>query len=96
MRPALAVASGALGLLLLAGCKLDLTGATCNTNENCPVRQYCAVPSGSRQGSCQVGERVNATLALSADPSILPAGGPPRRSPRSPPRGDRMFPTVGW
>jgi hypothetical protein len=62
-------------LLLLAGCKLDLTGATCNTNENCPVRQYCAVPAGSRQGSCQTGERVNATLALSADPSILPAGG---------------------
>jgi hypothetical protein len=69
------VVAGALGLLLLVGCKLDLTGATCVTNENCPVRQYCAVPLGSRQGSCQVGERVSATLELSADPPILPAGG---------------------
>ena len=75
MRSARAAVAGALGLLLLAGCKLDLTGATCNTNENCPVRQYCAVPSGARQGACQPGERINAILALSADPSILPAGG---------------------
>ncbi|HZX42760.1 MAG TPA: hypothetical protein VFE93_13045, partial [Myxococcaceae bacterium] len=50
-------------------------GATCNTNENCPVRQFCAVPSGAKQGSCQTGERVTATLALGADPSLLPAGG---------------------
>ena len=75
MQSARTAVAGALGLLLLAGCKLDLTGATCNTNENCPVRQYCAVPLGSRQGSCQTGPRVNAMLALSADPSILPAGG---------------------
>jgi len=68
-------AAWTLALVVLAGCKLDLTGATCNTNENCPVRQYCAVSLGSKQGSCQVGERVTATLTLSADPSILPAGG---------------------
>jgi len=66
---------GALALVLLAGCSLDLTGATCNTNENCPVRQYCAVPAGRRQGSCQVGDRVSAQLALTANPSLLPAGG---------------------
>ncbi len=75
MRPALAVAAWGLGVLLVAGCNLDLTGATCNTNENCPVRQFCAVPSGAKQGSCQTGERVTATLALGADPSLLPAGG---------------------
>jgi hypothetical protein len=68
-------AVGALALVLLGGCSLDLTGATCNTNENCPVRQFCSVPSGARQGSCQVGERVSATLALTATPSLLPAGG---------------------
>src|SRR5678815_100979 len=73
MRPASA-AAGALALVLLAGCNLDLTGATCNTNENCPVRQYCAVPSGAKQGTCQLGERVTATLALGADPSLIPAG----------------------
>jgi len=33
------------------------------------------VPSGARQGACQPGERINAILARSADPSILPAGG---------------------
>ena len=74
MRAAPAVA-GALLLVLLPGCALDLTGATCNTNENCPVHQYCAVPAGARQGRCQVGERVSATLTLTADPSLLPAGG---------------------
>ena len=74
MRLALAVA-GALALEVLAGCSLDLTGATCNTNENCPVRQFCSVPVGAKQGSCRVGERVTATLALTADPSLLPAGG---------------------
>jgi trimeric autotransporter adhesin len=66
-------AAGAL-TLLLAGCNLDLTGATCNTNENCPVRQYCSVPPGARQGTCQLGERITATLALGADPSLIPAG----------------------
>ena len=75
MRPGPAGAVGALALALLAGCKLDLTGATCNTNENCPVRQFCAVPAGARQGTCQIGERVTATLALTANPSLLPAGG---------------------
>ncbi|HUM09878.1 MAG TPA: Ig-like domain-containing protein [Myxococcaceae bacterium] len=75
MRTSLALAPWALGVVLLAACELDLTGATCNTDENCPVRQFCAVPSGERQGSCQSGERVSAILALGADPSILPAGG---------------------
>jgi len=75
VRPALTVAAWALGGALLAGCSLDLTGATCNTNENCPVRQYCSVPSAAKQGTCQPGERVTATLALAADPSLLPAGG---------------------
>lgn len=68
-------AAGALALLVLAGCKLDLTGATCNTNENCPVRQFCSVPDGAKQGTCRPGERYSATLALSANPAILPAGG---------------------
>jgi hypothetical protein len=75
LRRTSAGAAWTLALVVLAGCKLDLTGATCNTNENCPVRQYCAVSLGSKQGSCQVGERITATLTLSADPSILPAGG---------------------
>ena len=75
MRRTPAGAAWTLALVVLTGCKLDLTGATCNTNENCPVRQYCAVSLGSKQGSCQVGERVTATLTLSADPSLLPAGG---------------------
>jgi hypothetical protein len=74
VRRALA-AAGALALMPLAGCALDLTGATCNTNENCPVRQFCSVPAGARQGNCQVGERINATLTLTATPSLLPAGG---------------------
>ncbi|HZW87594.1 MAG TPA: hypothetical protein VFF12_00825 [Myxococcaceae bacterium] len=73
MRSAVAVAG--LALALLAGCSLDLTGATCNTNENCPVRQYCAVPAGAKQGSCQIGERISAELLLTANPSLLPAGG---------------------
>jgi len=68
------VAAGAIALVLLAGCNLDLTGATCNTNENCPVRQFCSVPAGARQGTCQLGERITATLALGADPSLIPAG----------------------
>lgn len=74
MRPSLAGAAWTLGVFLLTGCKLDLTGATCNTNDNCPVRQFCAVPAGARQGSCQPGDRVTAILALGADPSLLPAG----------------------
>src|SRR5262245_45493747 len=68
------LAAGALALVLLASCNLDLTGATCNTNENCPVRQFCSVPSGARQGTCQLGDRITATLALTADPSLIPAG----------------------
>ncbi len=62
-------------VLLAAACSLDLTGATCNTNDNCPVRQFCSVPDGAKQGSCRPGERISATLALSANPAILPAGG---------------------
>jgi len=70
------LAGAALGLAVLgAGCKLDLTGATCNTNDNCPVRQFCSVPAGARQGSCQPGDRFSATLTLTTDPAILPAGG---------------------
>jgi len=68
-------ASWALVLLALAGCKLDLTGARCNTNDNCPGRQFCSVPDGAKQGTCRPGERFEATLALTATPAILPAGG---------------------
>jgi len=74
LRPALAGAALALGSLGV-GCKLDLTGATCNTNDNCPVRQFCSVPEGAKQGSCQPGDRFTATLTLTTDPAILPAGG---------------------
>ena len=73
MRRALAGA-WAIAVVVASGCKLDLTGATCNTSDNCPVRQFCSVPLGSKQGNCQYGPRVSATLTLSADPSILPAG----------------------
>jgi hypothetical protein len=73
LRPGRGDAAGALALLL-AGCNLNLTGATCNTNENCPVRQYCSVAPGARQGTCQLGERITATLVLGADPSLIPAG----------------------
>jgi hypothetical protein len=76
VRSAVTVIAGTLGgVVMLAGCKLDLTGATCNTNDNCPVRQFCSVPVGARQGTCKEGDRFEATLALSADPPILPAGG---------------------
>ena len=60
MKASLAGAALALGVLV-AGCKLDLTGATCNTNDNCPVRQFCSVPTGAKQGSCQPGARFEAT-----------------------------------
>jgi hypothetical protein len=33
------------------------------------------VPDGAKQGSCQPGDRFTATLTLTTDPAILPAGG---------------------
>ncbi len=74
MRRPLAGVAWTLAVVLLAGCKLDLTGAACNTNDNCPVRQYCSVPEGVKQGTCQSGARFTAMLTLAADSPILPAG----------------------
>lgn len=74
MRRGRAAAAGGLVVVALAGCRLDLTGAACNTDDNCPVRQFCAFPLGAKQGTCQAGAGVSAILALTADPALLPAG----------------------
>src|SRR2546423_3596598 len=40
--------------LALSGCSLDLTGALCQSDQNCPRSQFC------RAGTCQVGPRTDA------------------------------------
>ena len=68
-------AACALALVLLAaGCTLDLTGATCNTNDNCPVRQFCSVPDGARQGTCRPGERFDGDACALCQPGDSPRG----------------------
>ena len=72
----------ALAALAIAGlhaaCRLDLTGATCHDDSNCPVRQYCARAISEPQGVCRDGvgpPQVSADFIVDADRRLIPLGG---------------------
>ena len=61
---------------LLAACRLDLTGAACHDDSNCPVRQYCARAITEEMGVCR-GRRpaaVSARLHRGRRPAPDPPG----------------------
>jgi len=66
---------GLLGSLSPAACHLDLTGAACSSNSNCPLHQHCQLPLGEKTGVCQPGGGVFAGLAIDAEQRLLPVGG---------------------
>lgn len=72
----------ALAALALAGllgaCRLDLTGATCRDDSNCPVRQYCARAISEEKGVCRDGvgpPQVSVNFIVDADRRLIPLGG---------------------
>jgi hypothetical protein len=63
---------------LLAACRLDLTGATCHDDSNCPVRQYCARAISEPQGVCRTGvgpPEISVDFTVGADRRLIPLGG---------------------
>ncbi len=62
-RPVLFVLAAALG------CSVPLDGAPCLSDDNCPADQTCNRPSGTGEGACVVGPRVDAGSAADAGPS---------------------------
>ena len=75
-RPALAAALAMAGLLF--ACRLDLTGASCQDDSNCPVHQYCARAITEEKGVCRSGTgppQISVVFTVDADRRLIPLGG---------------------
>jgi hypothetical protein len=68
-----------VALLTLGACRLDLTGAACIDDDNCPVNQYCRILPEQPQGQCVGGTNPagpGSDFVILADRSLLlPLGG---------------------
>lgn len=95
-----------VALLALGGCRLDLTGAACIDDDNCPVNQYCQILPVQDVGSCVAGTNPagpGSTFVIGADRSLLlPLGGtaqawallvPPGAGPDG---GENVTPSAAW
>jgi hypothetical protein len=69
----------AVAVLVLGACKLDLTGAACTDDDNCPVNQYCSILADQELGACVAGVNpvdAGTDFVIQHDRSLLlPLGG---------------------